>query len=489
MQEALTIIQHTLPPQPTHPVFQRVVWFRHDLRISDNPALFHGAMAGDGVLAAYVLCDEMIKRHSVAPVRVDFIRRNLLALRESLAALNIPLLVLPASQMADISPLMECLMRQTGASDLYFNAEYPLDEQRRDHSVTTTLLRAGYGVAQFHDRLIVPPGQIRNGKGEPYKVFTAYKNSWVTRAKQLPLQPLGKPKVQPEQSAVAQSEAQLDALFARHAQRDLASVWPAGEAMARRRLVAFLATRVQQYASARDIPSLAGTSQLSPYLALGVISPRECLRHAVQASEGAWLAGEHGIATWINELIWREFYQQLVVDFPAVCKWQPMQAYTNAFPWRRDASLFQAWCAGETGVPIVDAAMRQLLDLGWMHNRLRMVVASYLTKNLQIDWRMGEAYFMSQLIDGDFAANNGGWQWCASTGTDAAPWFRVFNPVRQSQRFDPDGVFIRQYLPVLAGLSAKNIHSPPPIKGYPAPLVDLAVSRKQTIEMFGALAR
>ena len=191
--------------------------------------------------------------------------------------------------------------------------------------------------------------------------------------------------------------------------------------------------------------------------------------------------------TWIGELIWRDFYQHVVVDFADVCKFKAMQKHTEAFPWRYDKKLFKAWCDGETGIPIVDAAMLQLKETGWMHNRLRMVVAMFLTKNLQIDWRMGEHYFMTHLIDGDFAANNGGWQWSASTGTDAAPYFRIFNPVSQSQRFDAEGVFIRRYLPALAKLSAKIIHNPPPTPNYPLPIVDLSLSRKETIALFGAL--
>ncbi len=170
-----------------------------------------------------------------------------------------------------------------------------------------------------------------------------------------------------------------------------------------------------------------------------------------------------------------------------MCKFNAMQSHTEAFPWRHDAALFSAWCEGKTGIPIVDAAMLQLKATGWMHNRLRMVVAMFLTKNLQIDWRMGEEYFMSQLIDGDFAANNGGWQWSASTGTDAAPYFRIFNPISQSQRFDPEGAFIRRYLPMLAHLPDKQIHNPGRCENYPAAIVDLSISRKETITLFASL--
>lgn len=467
--------------------FKRIVWFRNDLRIHDNPALFRAAEDKEGALAVYFICDEMLTNHVVAPVRVDFIRRHLSILNDDLNQLNIPLVVIRISKTVDIVPHLQSLVKKHQVEELFFNAEYPIDEFNRDKHVSEILRAQDLIVKRFHDRVIIPPGMIRNGKGEPYKVFTAFKNNWLQQARALSLQSLRKPVVQPENNHEVLTGAKLNKLFDGIEQRDLSKLWPAGEKEASKRLKAFVKNHIDDYQTARDFPQVEGTSQLSPYLAIGSISPRQCIAAVLHANQGEWDCGSLGATTWISEIIWREFYQHVVVDFPDVCKFKAMQKHTEAFPWRYDKKLFQAWCDGETGIPIVDAAMLQLKETGWMHNRLRMVVAMFLTKNLQIDWRMGEHYFMTQLIDGDFAANNGGWQWSASTGTDAAPYFRIFNPVSQSQRFDADGAFIRRYLPMLAKLPAKVIHSPPPTQGYPLPLVDLSLSRKDTIALFGAL--
>jgi deoxyribodipyrimidine photo-lyase len=467
--------------------FNRIVWFRNDLRIYDNPALYRAAEDQQGVLAVYFICREMLINHVVAPARLDFIRRHLLQLKADLAELNIPLVVIPIGKTAEIIPHLQTLIKQHQVQDLFLNAEYPIDEFQRDKQVSETLREQGLTVKRFHDRVIIPPGMIRNGKGEPYKVFTAFKNNWLKQASALQLVPLKKPKIQPAHNCVLLTDKEVNELFNGLVLRDLSVLWPAGEKEAGKRLKYFIKHHIVYYQTARDFPQLEGTSQLSPYLAVGSISPRQCIAAVLHANQGELDSGSSGVTTWIGELIWRDFYQHVVVDFPDVCKFKAMQKHTEAFPWRHDEALFSAWCNGETGIPIVDAAMLQLKATGWMHNRLRMVVAMFLTKNLQIDWRMGEHYFMTQLIDGDFAANNGGWQWSASTGTDAAPYFRIFNPVSQSQRFDADGAFIRRYLPALAKLPAKTIHNPPPTPNYPLPIVDLSLSRKDTIAIFGAL--
>jgi deoxyribodipyrimidine photo-lyase len=247
---------------------------------------------------------------------------------------------------------------------------------------------------------------------------------------------------------------------------------------------------VQDYQLARDFPAKPGTSGLSAYLVIGVISVQQAIaRLQLEAGASLWQE-KSGAAVWLSELIWREFYKHILVAYPALIKHQPFQQDTAAIVWGNNQQWFQAWCDGNTGYPIVDAAMRQLNQTGWMHNRLRMIVASFLVKDLQIDWRWGEAYFMSKLIDGDFAANNGGWQWAASTGTDAAPYFRIFNPVTQSERFDPNGDFIRLLLPELSGLNKKQIHWPHPLPlsvRYAKPVVDHAKARLLTLAMFKAV--
>ena len=270
----------------------------------------------------------------------------------------------------------------------------------------------------------------------------------------------------------------------------LRRLWPAGEAAAQRRLAEFADTALGRYDSQRDFPALPGTSQLSPYLATGVLSPRQCLHAALAANGGEFASGNTGAVSWINELLWREFYKHVLVGYPRVSMGRAFRAETEALAWRDAPADLEAWQQGRTGIPIVDAAMRQLLATGWMHNRLRMIVAMFLTKNLLIDWRAGERWFMQHLIDGDLAANNGGWQWSASTGTDAVPYFRLFNPLSQSKRFDPDGRFIRQWVPELAGLDARDIHHPAAlggpfgVPGYPAPIVDLPRSRERALAAF-----
>lgn len=464
-----------------------LVWLRHDLRLQDNPALYRASESAEGVVAVYLLCAEYVERHAIAPVKLDFVRRHLHILAPRLAELGIPLVVARVDKATEIPPRLLDIARQFDCRQLFFNAEYPLDELNRDRAVADHLRGQGVAVKRFHDRVIVPPGMLRNGQGEPYKIFTAFKKKWLQTVMPLHLQPLPVPVRQVQKGILLQPE--IDKIFAPFPQRDLRRLWPAGEKEALRRLHRFLNNGLHEYHVARDFPALDGTSALSPYLTVGAISPRQCIAAVLSANHGEWDTGSAGAWCWLGEMIWREFYQHVVVDYPQVCKRRAMQAHTEAFPWRTDQAAFQQWCDGETGFPLIDAAMLQLKATGWMHNRLRMVVAMFLTKNLQIDWRLGERYFMSQLIDGDFAANNGGWQWSASTGTDAAPYFRIFNPVSQSKRFDPDGTFIRQYLPVLKALPAKRIHQPPPTQGYPLPMVDLTESRKNTIMLFSKLGK
>ena len=263
--------------------------------------------------------------------------------------------------------------------------------------------------------------------------------------------------------------------------------------VARRWLRAFVSKRIESYHTLRDMPAEDGTSALSPYLAAGALSPRQCLHAAMEANRGRAASGKKGVTTWISELIWREFYRHVLIGFPRVCMNRPFRVETDRLPWRDDEDQFAAWCQGHTGVPIVDAGMRQLAETGWMHNRVRMITAMFLTKDLFIDWRWGQRHFMHHLIDGDFANNNGGWQWSASTGTDAAPYFRIFNPFSQSRRFDPEGQYIRRYVPELKALSADEIHEPSADVArkcrYPRPIVGHAEARTSAIAAFRRLGR
>ncbi len=467
-----------------------MVWFRNDLRLRDNPALFKAAELAEGVLGVYIHCDEYVERFPLGGVKLDFIKRHLLILTKDLARLNIPLRVFRVARAADIPGCLADLADSFKITRVFFNAEYPLDELERDRLVNQTLQAKGLEVKRCHDRVIIPPGMIRNGQGEAYKVFTAFKRKWLLNAMPLSMQPLGMPLKQADfLGSKPAAIGEIYQLFDGLPLRNLEHIWPAGEDEAYARLDSFVDGGINEYHLRRDFPGVQGTSSLSPYFAVGALSPRQALHSVLQFTLGEWGTTNAGAECWINEIIWREFYQHVVVDFPQVCRHKAMQPHTEYFPWQQNPTAFQAWCEGSTGIPIVDAAMRQLNVTGWMHNRLRMVVAMFLTKNLQVDWRLGERYFMQQLIDADFAANNGGWQWSASTGTDAAPYFRIFNPVSQSQKFDPTGDFIRIWVPELSDLPGKQIHQPPVTQDYPEPMVDLALSRKSTIELFAQLGR
>jgi deoxyribodipyrimidine photo-lyase len=271
-------------------------------------------------------------------------------------------------------------------------------------------------------------------------------------------------------------------------------LWPAGEGEAQRRLKAFVKRGLEEYKRRRDNPGVEGTSTLSPFLAAGAVSVRQCLAAAMGDAESPEDLGE-GAACWVSELVWREFYIHVMAGYPRVCMHRAFLPATERVRWRDDPTGFEAWCLGRTGIPMVDAGMRQLEATGWMHNRVRMVTAMFLTKNLLIDWRRGEQWFMRHLVDWFLASNNGGWQWSASTGTDAAPYFRVFNPVSQGKKFDPEGEYVRRWVPELRGIEGAAVHEPwelPPLErgriDYPGPIVDLKASRQRAIDAFAALA-
>lgn len=479
-----------------------LIWFRNDLRITDNTALAAAvARADEGVAAVFIIAMEQWRSHDWGAPKVNFILRQVVSLHESLAKLNIPLSVLQVDRFADAPAALVALAKQQRCQGLFFNREYEVNELARDASVTNAMMAAGVEVCGFHDQTVLPPDELRTGAGQFYRVFTPFKNAWLAAVKaRLPISLAAKPRSVrsiAQHGSAAKAEMPTDLLEVLHqnpAKESVVAHWPAGEAEAQRRLRRFVQDRITRYKDDRDFPSLEGTSSLSPYLSAGVISPKQCLIAAMEANGGQLDSGDRGITTWISELIWREFYRHVLVGFPRICRHQPFRQETRKIRWREDAAGFKAWCDGRTGVPLVDAAMRQLSATGWMHNRLRMVAAMYLTKDLFIDWRRGERFFMQQLVDADLAQNNGGWQWSASTGTDAAPYFRIFNPVSQSRKFDPRGDFIRQYCPELADLDEEMIHDPealPPLVrsqlDYPAPIVDHAAARARVMEAFGAI--
>ncbi|MBB3191695.1 deoxyribodipyrimidine photo-lyase [Halomonas cerina] len=464
-----------------------LLWFRSDLRIHDNTALITAARRGP-IIAVFLRSLPQWQAHGHGANKLDFWHRGVAALGEALAGLNTPLLHRDITTFDEAPEVLLALARETGAAALHFNREYPLDEVRRDARVIEAFTAAGLTATGHHDAVAFAPGELLTGKGDYYGIFTPFAKAWHRQLTAERLTLRDTPAPQPRQAIAP------DPLPASPELTDTpvdGRQWPAGEGPAADRLERFLRFRGRHYADQRDFPAIRGTSELSPYLALGMISHRQCLQAVLAENDGALAGGDAGLTAWVNELVWREFYQHVVVGFPRVCRHRAFQAHTEALPWRDDDAGFRAWCEGRTGYPIVDAAMRQLVATGWMHNRLRMVTAMFLTKHLLIDWRRGETFFLRHLVDGEFAANNGGWQWAASTGTDAAPYFRIFNPTTQSQRFDPDGRFLAEWLPELAALPAKARHAPGrdllDRLDYPAPIVAHKAARTRALDAFKAL--
>lgn len=472
-----------------------LVWFRADLRTRDNPALSRATRdASRGAVAAFTICPgQWLDEHDLSDAKADLILRSLKLLSQDLNKLNIPLLVLEHDRFAQTPAALLDLAREHGCDALYFNDEYELNEHERDQDTEHAFRDAGLEVHRFTDQTVYRPDSIRTGEGRFYSVYSPFKRSWIARYKDEGARPVAPaPRKQPE--LACKPDPIPDSINGFDRSETYPGLCPAGEAHARKRLAAFCRQRIDAYKDERDLPAIDATSQLSPHLAVGAISSLQCLNAALEANDHLIDSGSKGAAHWISEVLWREFYRHILVGFPRVCRHRPFRLDTDRIRWNDNDEHLEAWKQGRTGVPIVDAAMRQLLQTGWMHNRLRMIAAMYLTKDLFLDWRLGERHFARHLIDHDLANNNGGWQWSASTGVDAAPYFRIFNPYSQSRKCDPDGEFIRRFVPELRDVASPEIHDPSSMPAllrsqldYPEPLVDHARARVHAIEAFKAI--
>ena len=458
-------------------------WFRSDLRVADNTALAHACRRADALAPVFVLDDALLARHREAHPRLRFLHACLDDLASVLEAAGSGLIVLRGAPHR----CLPALARACKASLVTWNRDYGPHAKERDRKVRDALARDGVDVRTFKDRVVFEVDEIRTVHGGTYSVYTPYRRAWWRRYQARP------PGVNPAPALPPRiSEAPADALpplRGRGVRADTTDIPRGGASAARERLDGFLGGAARRYRTDRDFPALAGTSRLSPYLRFGAISVRECVRAGL-ALAAAEPEAEQGVGTWIDELVWREFYHAILDAHPRVLEGAFREVY-DALEWDDDAGRRQAWQAGMTGYPIVDAGMRELAATGWMHNRVRMIVASFLVKDLHLDWREGERWFMRRLVDGDPASNNGGWQWAASTGTDAQPYFRIFNPTSQGERFDPGGEYVRRWVSELEGLPGKAVHRPWAARdsshAYPAPIVDHARERAVALARFRAV--
>jgi len=471
-----------------------IVWFRRDLRLHDQPALTAACEAWSEVIPLFVFDEPLLQSHVFGSACVNFMLGCLDDLASSLADRGLTL------QWRRGDPVEEVVRaaREWKADAVYWNRDYEPRAIERDRTVTQRLAKAGVIVRTFKDQVVFESDEVRGATGEPLQRYSAYRARWWTQWHATT------PVVQPIPTALAKKIPASLALSrtlptATELGYDPVTSWiEPGERYVMKRLRWFTEGPLHSYGQGRNLPAADGSAKLSPHFRFGTLSPRMAVHTALKALANGGRVSRPDVLTWVDELIWREFFQQVLASFPHVAEGPFRQVVV---PPSRDQgsehdSLFQAWCHGQTGYPIVDAGMRQLNQTGWMHNRVRMVVASFLIKDLRIDWQSGERYFMQHLIDADLAANNGNWQWCASTGTDAMRGYRIFNPALQSKRFDPDGAYIRRYVPELAHVSAKRIHEPHLMTAdeqegarcrigvdYPSPVVDHQLARLEYLSL------
>jgi len=468
-----------------------LVWFRRDLRDFDHAALYYALTNSTQVYCVFVFDTDILDRlKDKTDRRVEFIWHSVVALKTSLQQKGGDLIVCYGSAKEEIPKLAIAL----NAQSLFFNHDDEPASIARDHFVEEALAQHGITTHHFKDHVIFERAEILTQSNQPYSVFTPYKNKWLQTVTghhlaEYPvtqhLHKLTKPNATFGSSEPVISLAEMGFNPTNLTQLALPTGMQGGV-----QLFEDFKQRMHQYKDARNFPAVKGVSYLSVHLRFGTVSVRMLAKEAMSANN-------EGAQTWLNELIWRDFYAQFLYHNPKIANGEAYKPTLNQLAFPNNSDYFKAWCDGHTGFPLVDAAMRQLNQTGYMHNRLRMVVASFLVKDLLIDWRLGEQYFADKLIDFDLASNNGGWQWAASTGCDAQPWFRIFNPTTQSEKFDPQGKFIRRYIPELSMCSDKEIHSPWLIStarlneirlnigvDYPQPIITHSIQREKILALY-----
>lgn len=457
-----------------------IVWLRRDLRLHDHETFAKAASFGEPILPVFVFDTDILARFQLKDDRrLTLIVRALISMHTTLKKNGGGVLALHGSAKNLIPELCKTLQ----VARLVTGADYEPSSLVRDEHVQQTL-GSNTPFLRVKDHLIFKADEVLKDDGTPYRVFTPYSKAWRQRvnAESFSNHTFKATWVAPPAQIpnIIDLDAGEEAVLAQLGYVVGESEWTPAKASAA--LQHFIEKSLTHYKNRRDFPATPGTSRLSPYLRFGLISVRECARAAslVEAQ------GSEGASTWMNELIWREFFSMILTHFPHTPTREFQSQYVG-LGWRHDREDFARFCAGQTGYPIVDAGMRELLQTGFIHNRSRMIVASFMTKDLLLDWRLGEEHFAQYLMDYEQASNVGGWQWAASTGTDAQPYFRIFNPVLQSQKFDPDGEYIRRFVPELAHLSNRDIHEPWKTArpaGYPAPMVDHAKVKDRVLSLF-----
>ncbi len=477
------MIASRLQAPPPAPV---LVWFRLDLRMEEHPALRAAAAGGRPVIPVFVWSPDEEGSWAPGQASLWWLRRSLEALDRSLRLRGGRLVI----RRGPAATALTGLAGETGARALFFHRRVEPALARQERSVEQVCGAAGIEVRGFNGSLLLDPGEVRTAEGRPYQVFTPFWNACLARLKSVRPVPAPEPLAFPTHLPRSAAIGELVPAASPPWSEKLEALWRPGEAGAVAALERFAGGALEGYAAGRDRPAEPGTSRLSPHLHFGEVGPRQAWAEA---------EGRPGAEAWQRQLAWREFAHHLLAHFPSTSD-EPLRAAFSRFPWSGDARALEAWKRGRTGYPLVDAGMRELWATGWMHNRVRMVAASFLTKHLLVPWQEGERWFWDTLVDADLANNAFGWQWTAGCGADAAPYFRIFNPALQAAKFDPDGAYIRRWVPELGNLPAPWLFQPwkaPAARlreagvtlgrDYPLPVVDPAAARNRALAAYRSL--
>ncbi|MDP1579886.1 MAG: deoxyribodipyrimidine photo-lyase [Candidatus Didemnitutus sp.] len=433
-----------------------VVWFRQDLRLADNAALDAAGARGAPIVPVYILDDAAEQRWAAGGASRWWLHRSLAALDIDLRARGLRLILRRGGSGAEL----RAVLHATGANAVYWNRRYEPAARERDAALQPQLVADGFEAKSFASSLLFEPEAVRNKAGSPFQVFTPFWRHCLNLPVEPPVALAARCWTAPTRWPDSLPLAALGLEPRPRWDAGLVAAWTPGEKTATARLREFVGDAMARYTDERNLPAVDGTSALSPHLHFGEIGPRQIWAavRALSAESGVFPASR-GAQVFLSEVGWREFAHHLLTHFPEMPT-APLRAEFATFPWREDAAHLRAWQRGETGYPIVDAGMRQLWQTGWMHNRVRMIVGSFLVKHLRLSWHHGAAWFWDTLVDADLANNTMGWQWIAGCGADAAPYFRIFNPLLQGAKFDPEGNYVRRWVPELARLPAKQIHAP-----------------------------